>query len=973
MFKVSTFLAEGEHGLSVVPLFGPADAAFEKTASAGLLPDVVRYIETLRPRNDAQYVLVNALGASEYYGSNINSDAFPEIALIHKPERWTGDPLLDRVAAKDWPYGFPTFYGAHPFAHHRNKDASRAYGEVELAAWNDSMKRVELVTRIDYDKCQKFGGTGIWDRLREGQFPDVSMGCCPAGTRVTMSDGSFRDIECVKENDVVLTHRGVHGRVNQLMRYRYKGAAYRFKAYGFLRELTLTANHPLWLVRSEQLHCLPTSTREHAWGKTLVPRQRHCTPFVRESSVGCSTCATVPSYVFEWARADAAEVGDYLAFPVPEQVDHTVTSATEAKLLGYYLSEGHVGNYNDRPLEQITFSLNFNEKELAEEIENLGRALGVQVAWHHEMPEHGARSVTLVSKTLADRCLRFCGSGATTKQLSKEALYMTPALQLVFLGAYLDGDGGTYKGSAYFSTASEQLAQQVFIALARCGLIASINELLHHPSEKSVVRKETTEFQVWVGTDFSHLLAPYTRKPVRASKKVRGQRFFYVYEGTRYLMAPIVEIVEEDYNDDVFNFSVEGDDSYIAERLAVHNSKVPWDLCNVCGDMSLYMKALSTFDPKKHRHPGIAVLEFHKKLKAKNGVGIRGLSITRADYCECMRRSANKILPDGRKVCVLNYFPRFFDISFVFIGADRTAKTMVYIVRHNSGFMPSTLAAEQMGLRDEPMKAAEVNTELLKVAFSKDAKDKGAEIEKEVVPSQFAGKAVPLMTKREPDLSEEAMRALCAVPMNKALATMTGLGMVLRPSEFQRIALHHAGGASIADELARNKTLFPQVEEEDSVDMKSGDFSSPLARILQSFMADRSAFGPIIERRVVVIMSVPERKRDVATSHPSELLRKIGAAYNGYRRGVMDIVANAQEMMSGAISPRDEELRKLSEASAGELFTPLSYQYLDSAFRDEVASLPTDGEEKTSHIRCRRGEGTPLKDHGEATFPGDPQ
>lgn len=868
------------------------------------------------------------------HNSNINADHFPETALIHKPDDWTGNPLIDRSLSKGWPYGFPTFYNAYPFAHHRNKDPSRAYGEVEMATWNDHMKRVELVVRCDKLKCQQFGGVGVWDKLKAGQFPDVSMGCCPAGTRVTMSDGSFRNIECVKENDAVLTHRGVPGRVNQLMRYRYEGVSYRFKAYGFLRELTLTANHPLWLVRAEQLRCAPTSTSERGWGKPLVPRQRHCTPFVRSASAGCSTCATVPSYRFEWTRADQAEVGDYLAFPVPEQIDGAITDAVEARLLGYYLAEGHVSNYNDRPLEQITFSLNFNEKELAEEIEDLGRSLGVQVAWHSEAPERGARYVTLVSKALADRCLRFCGSGATTKQLSKEVLYMAPGLQLAFLGAYLDGDGGTYKGSAYFSTASEQLAQQVFIVLARCGLIASINELLHHPSEKSLVRRDTTEYQVWVGTDFSSALAPYTRKPVRASKKVRGQRFFYTHEGVRYLMAPIEEIVEEDYDDDVFNFSVEGDDSYIAERLAVHNSKVPYDTCSITLDWDTYKKALSTFNPRVYRHPGMAVLEFHKKLKKKNGVGIRGVSVTRNDYSEYMRKMPNRILPDGRKVFVWNDFPRFFDISFVFIGADKTAKVMIFIKR--SGYlqaMPSALTAEKMGLRDsdiqEPgVKTSSVSDHILERAFLKGAEEKKSEIDKDVVPSQFAGKAIPLLTKDEPDIPDEMLKALSTVPVKNALATTSGLGMLLRPREFER---------TLALRGMREKTL----EGTDYGDMSADDFMPALARVLMPMMSQRSALAPYIERRIIIISERPRAEVPGASSLSSDSLRKMGAAYNGYRRGVMNVVASSQNLIRSAALSNEAELHKLASAEAEELFTPLTFKYLDEAFHDELP-LPLD-------------------------------
>lgn len=49
---------------------------------------------------------------------------------------------------------------------------------------------------------------------------------------------------------------------------------------------------------------------------------------------------------------------------------------------------------------------------------------------------------------------------------------------------------------------------------------------------------------------------------------------------------------------------------------------------------------------------------------------------TRAQYCDHMRSTPNKILPDGRICCVDNPEPRFFDISIVRIGAARHAKIM---------------------------------------------------------------------------------------------------------------------------------------------------------------------------------------------------------------------------------------------------------------------------------------------------------
>lgn len=61
--------------------------------------------------------------------------------------------------------------------------------------------------------------------------------------------------------------------------------------------------------------------------------------------------------------------------------------------------------------------------------------------------------------------------------------------------------------------------------------------------------------------------------------------------------------------------------------------RVPFDVCSICGHKAKY----------------------------------------RSEYCDHMRNDAGKIMADGRKIFVYNPYPRFFDISFVFIGADRTS------------------------------------------------------------------------------------------------------------------------------------------------------------------------------------------------------------------------------------------------------------------------------------------------------------
>ena len=555
MLKVAFFQGEDEHGIHAFPLFGSADRAFEKTAAPLLLPEVSRYISALRPRPNAQYVLLNAMGASEYWGSNINGDAFPEASLIHRPNDWTGNPLVDKIKAKDWAYGFPTFYFAHPYAHHRNKDATRAFGEVELAAWNPRMKRVELVTRVDEDKCRQFGGEGVWDKLKAGQYPDVSMGC-----------------------------------------------------------------------------------------------------------------------------------------------------------------------------------------------------------------------------------------------------------------------------------------------------------------------------------------------------------------------------------------------------------KVPYDTCSICLDWDTYRKAEAMFSPSRDKSPGDAVLRYHKELQKKGKKGIRGVSITRADYCEHAKKQMNRILPNGKKVFVYNDYPKFFDISFVFIGADKTAKTMMKIAGAGQEWsVPSAELAEKLGYAEgdeellpefAPEGTAEEKTasvDALKLAFlGKSAKDKDAEITKDVMPSQFAGKAVPVLTKNEKDLPKDLLDALGASPLEEALSTPSGLGMVLRPREFQRIILIQMGKRPLADKLESENTVFPKVDEELPVPMGADFFSPLLARLLMPLMEERSALGPSVEKRVLVASGPHKEKRSSASSHPNSLLRKIGAAYNSYRNGLMQLVPHTQELVASMASPSEEQLHKLAAAPVDSVFTPLSVCYLQLAFWNEV-------------------------------------
>lgn len=540
MFKYSTFVGTEEQPASI-PIFGPNEDHFEKTASQLIiLPAVTDFIKKLKPLPDCQYVLVSALGASEYYSSNVNGDAFSEEALIHCPEGWTGKPLIDIDLARDWPYGFPTFYGGNPFGYHRNKSSDLSYGGVELAVWNPHMKRVELVLRVEKDKCVSRGGSGIWDKLLQGVDVPVSMG-----------------------------------------------------------------------------------------------------------------------------------------------------------------------------------------------------------------------------------------------------------------------------------------------------------------------------------------------------------------------------------------------------------AKVPWDRCSICTDMKLYKEALATFDKNKHKHPGIAVLEFHKKLKEKNGIGIRGIAPTRKDYCDHARSQMNKILPNGKKVWVDNDFPRFFDISFVIIQADKTAWTLAHIAKGGNKthfFMGlSSDEAEKRGYDQRADMLLDVDS-LDKTAadLSKQgAKNKYAEITKRVLPNPLAAKAAPIMGKSEKDLPDSIIRKIAEhKDLDKALSTAGSAGIILKPKEFQRVVLIRIGAEPLADDMHRCSCCFHHNDAKHKMDIGPHNIDGLLRRLLEPLMGIRSALNPHVDGRSVNIVLKDSREVEKkASSVQTPLFNTISAMYNGYREGLLSFLDNEEKLAE----------HHETEKSAGTyLFSPLSEAYYQYTFWDDI-------------------------------------
>lgn len=307
---------------------------------------------------------------------------------------------------------------------------------------------------------------------------------------------------------------------------------------------------------------------------------------------------------------------------------------------------------------------------------------------------------------------------------------------------------------------------------------------------------------------------------------------------------------------------------------------------------------------------------------------------TPAEYCEHVRRDAvppfgmNVLLPDGRRCGVWNYHPRFFDDSFVVIGAERSAKIMAdltpeirgendygqHIYRVGGGLklaagaftdksdrgpteldlmaqrtrdeiaaaraLPSRTAGERLAqimVRPEPDRTPKEKKEerLIRgvLGTPKQAAIKLSEMFKRL-PSPTAPDlhALRALSDEQPDIPKTLLPRL--MPHLGALAHM---GVILRPHEFQYghlSSVHPEIGEQMWD---HDLCCMSPIEDEDvePYPAPTAFAREGIADLLGSLLDARS----ILPGRVVIQITIRRRPKMIDVPE----LSSVGRAYNTYR------------------------------------------------------------------------------------------
>jgi hypothetical protein len=604
-FFLDDLSVEGEPTIQIVR---PQDTSIGHTKVASEALDFIKNVNAIP---DKTIILVLAMTAGEFYGPNRNGDGWPEEPMVIGPTTIGPDEVL--------PVRYKTFEtDANVFKHHVNKDIAKRAGEVMKAFYNWDMHRVELLLALDDRKA-----ADTVERIARGEYPAVSMGCFKAGALVTMADGTRKPIENICVGDMVLTHLGNTKRVTETHKRPYHGPIHSIKTPVY-PVTESTEKHPFWTASRDAVR-KKNSKGTFRWDPDATPDP-------------------------DWIHAGCLEQDHILFEPIitdtatPDFVDRSF-----ARLFGYYLAEGVVLRNKDREVVAIQLHVN-KEDAVLDEIEDLCTAFGTRNAPNISPRPHSdaALVIDIWDPQLAKWCYEHGGGHSRHKRMSYAAMRWDTEMQREILGAYANGDGhGLPTGALSLSTASTSLAWQLVALCHRLGIPPSINNLTHKAGT-GFSNKNTYEWVVYIGKQWAQDLRDVCAKIIPAEILAkRNDRF--IFDGK--IAMPIRTIVSTTEKTDVYNFEVEDDESYVIDGKAVHNCRVKYDVCSICGN------------------------------KAP----------TRREYCK-HARDLNGFMADGRRKFVWNPFAKFFDISLVRRPADRLG----FMMKKVAGFL-ETLSSAELG------------------------------------------------------------------------------------------------------------------------------------------------------------------------------------------------------------------------------------------------------------------------------------
>ncbi len=728
-----------------------------------------------------------AIGAGEWYSANRNHDLFNEQTCKNYHDTFVKHSRFMR--------------------NHNNRPHSPHYGTVKSSMYNDTMHRIELLCILNGTKqAAKRNGGYLADKemekLANNDSIAVSMACGKAGTLVR-TDNGFKRIEDIKVGDNVLTHKG---------RYRKVYASTVRKRHQYLRIklpfcgrqiLEFTPDHEFYVARWQDIprksaHRNGLKSKDKS-GFSKLFRRKYRSQVVDRA---------------RWLPCGQLKAGDLLLMPIYYGTGKSGLTVKEARLLGYYISEGTIIHGTSRGIAIHCHK----DDTVLNEIKDILPSKATATIRNHYVSDKGKIVSICRAAELETVCRNEIGRGVRNKKIPNSVYDASDDVKLAFMSTWLNGDGWQDGKGIHWSTCSKSLSIELQMLLASVGIPASIYKI-EHTSDLPRGRERTgvgVEYTINISNRYSDKFTGISKAKHITNKATKTTSF--IDKGYLAIPVELVETVNEDV--DVYDISVLGDHSFTAFGFAVHNCTLPYDECNSC----------------------------HNKARNKS------------EYCDetmCkyggLKKNLGKVFDDGFYLCADNPHPKFFDISHVFRPADRIAYVLGKIAADSDFSIGGAELAEQLGIYAPP----DISSDLPNVVSQYKLAHELANIENDIYGDKEFAKFSLAFSIPRTDISFDKNWAikdiLAALSMEKIALPVRGFLKLLGCNNDDIKAASHKVAGNLpniytrlisrrdADDLIENNAFIPSLK---LPSVKMREWASKLA-------ADYSVRSDAIETRIV--------------------------------------------------------------------------------------------------------------------------
>lgn len=398
----------------------------------------------------------------------------------------------------------------------------------------------------------------LWDVTRKilgkdtPNYPQQIGDCFVAGTKVLMADGTEKNIEDVKVDEMVLNHLNQPRRVTDLVRKKYTGEMVTIKAKGWHRSLTATATH-----QAMYLPCIDYRFHLSEFGTKPFGKYEESDyvllNYGRTEENKEDKCFDIATMV------DGLEVEASRVRPGKGKWIKRFVVANEdfGRLIGLYLAEGGV----DDKQHTITFSFCSDERDLIEDTKSLLAGIfGVEGVEHD--PKASVTCVIACSVVVARFLKQLMPGNVYDKNVPDCFFSARHTVRKAVIKGWMDGDGHLSKELNRMTGVSASVPIIDGISRLALSLKISPRTLTRHKEKHQRVPSLQCDFY---GTAIKDIY-PSSGPPNRPIRNVHLEKTPFGF--ARKLKSVTRTYVEEH---DVFCVTVDGEHTLIVNGFSQKN------------------------------------------------------------------------------------------------------------------------------------------------------------------------------------------------------------------------------------------------------------------------------------------------------------------------------------------------------------------------------------------------------------------